>query len=111
MTPVRSRRKPNNDAHDKNLVRNKTIGEEARMETNEFSSAWKDSAKKAVELYVESGEKLGKMILEWHEQSTSWAKKTMIAPLFEAQRNAGRQLVESSADTARKLFGITNNDG
>src|SRR5215467_12981017 len=62
------------------------IGEEARMETNEFSSAWKDSAKKAIELYVESGEKLGKMMLEWHEQSTSWAKKTMIGPLFAAQR-------------------------
>lgn len=79
------------------------------METNEFSSAWKDSAKKAIELYVESGEKLGKMMLEWHEKSTSWAKKTMIEPLFEAQRNAGRQLMESSADTARKLFGIANN--
>ena len=79
------------------------------METNEFSSAWKDGAKKAIELYVESGEKLGKMLLEWHEQSTSWAKKTMIGPLFEAQRNAGRQLMESSADTARKLFGIANN--
>ena len=108
MTPVKSRRKPNN-AHNKNLVRNEMIGEEARMENNEFSSAWKDSAKKAIELYVESGEKLGKMMLEWHEQSTSWAKKTMIGPLFEAQRNAGRQLMESSADTARKLFGIANN--
>jgi hypothetical protein len=108
VTPVKSRRKPSN-ALTKNLVRNEMIGEEARMENNEFSSAWKDSAKKAVELYLESGEKLGKMMLEWHEQSTSWAKKTMIGPLFEAQRNAGRQLMESSADTARKLFGIANN--
>jgi len=108
MAPVKFRHKTNN-AHNSNPSRNKTIGEEASMETNEFSSAWKDSAKKAVELYVESGEKLGKMMLEWHEQSTSWAKQTMMAPLFEAQRNASRQLMESSADTARKLFGIANN--
>ena len=81
------------------------------METGELSSAWKESAKKAVELYVESGEKLGRMLLEWHEQSTSWAKETMIAPLFEAQRNASKQLMESSAETARKLFGIAKSNG
>jgi len=86
-------------------------GEKAAMETSELSSAWKESAKKAVELYVESGEKLGRMMLEWHEQSTSWARETMIAPLFEAQRNAGKQLMESSAETARKLFGIAKSNG
>jgi hypothetical protein len=108
MASVKSRRKTNH-AHNNNVGRNERIGEEVRMETNEFTSAWKDSAKKAVELYLESGEKLGKMMLEWHEQSTSWAKQTMMAPLFEAQRNASKQLMESSADTARKVFGIAEN--
>jgi hypothetical protein len=79
------------------------------METGELSSAWTESAKKAAELYVESGEKLGKMMLEFHERSTSWAKETMLAPLFEAQRNAGKQMMESSVEMARKMCGIGRN--
>ena len=59
------------------------------METAEFGSAWTDGAKRAVQLYVESGEKMGRMMLELHERSTSWAKETMLAPLFEAQRSKG----------------------
>jgi hypothetical protein len=97
---MKSMRKRNNDAHDKNLVRNKTIGEEARMETNEFSSAWKDGAKKAVELYLESGEKLGKMMLEWHEQSTSWAKK-----------NDDRPAVRSTAQRRQTVNGELRRHG
>jgi hypothetical protein len=106
--PTRSRRRPSG-ADNKDLTPSKMRGEKAAMETNELSGAWKESAKKAVELYLESGEKLGKMMLEWHEQSTSWAKETMIAPLLEAQRKASKQLMESSAETTRKLFGIAKN--
>jgi hypothetical protein len=107
---TKSKRRPSS-AENKDLTQNKMKGEKVAMETGELSSAWKESAKKAVELYVESGEKLGRMLLEWHEQSTSWARETTIAPLFEAQRNASKQLMESSAETARKLFGIAKSNG
>lgn len=79
------------------------------METGELGSVWTDSAKKAAELYVESGERIGKMMLELHERSTSWAKETMLAPLFEAQRSAGKQMMESSVEMARKMCGIGKN--
>jgi delta 1-pyrroline-5-carboxylate dehydrogenase len=85
-----------------------TIGE-AIMETGELGNMWTDGAKKAMELYVESGEKMGKMMLELHERSTTWAKETMLAPLFEAQRNAGKQMMESSMEMTRKLCGIGKN--
>ena len=81
------------------------------METSEIGNAWTESAKKALELYVESGEKLGKMMLELHERSTSWAKETMVAPLFEAQRSAGKQIMESSAEIARRLCGLAKSNG
>ncbi len=81
------------------------------METAELGNAWTESAKRAVELYVESGEKVGKMMLELHERSTTWAKETMLAPLFEAQRSAGKQMIETSAEMARKLYGIGKSNG
>ncbi len=81
------------------------------METGEMGSAWTESAKRAMELYVESGEKMGKMMLELHERSTNWAKETMLAPLFEAQRSAGKQMIETSVEMARKLYGIAKSNG
>jgi len=81
------------------------------METGELGGAWSESARKAVELWVESGEKMGKMMLDLHERSTTWAKATMLAPLFEAQRTAGKQMIQSSADIARKLCGIEKRNG
>ena len=80
------------------------------MEAGELGSVWTEGAKKALELYVESGERMGKMMLELHERSTTWAKETMLAPLFEAQRTAGKQMMESSMGMARKLCGIDKND-
>jgi hypothetical protein len=90
---------------------NQTIRGEREMETAELGNAWTESAKRAVELYVESGEKVGKMMLELHERSTNWAKETMLAPLFEAQRSAGKQMIETSAEMARKLYGIGKSNG
>jgi len=81
------------------------------METGELGSVWTESAKKAAEFYVESSEKLGKMMLELHERSTGWAKETMFAPLFEAQRTAGKQMMESSVEMARRLCGLGKSNG
>jgi hypothetical protein len=79
---------------------------EKRMEAGELGSVWTESAKKALELYVESGERMAKMMLELHERSTSWAKETMLAPLLEAQRSAAKQMIESSVEIGRKLCGM-----
>ena len=76
------------------------------MEATELGNVWTENGKKAAELYVESTEKLGQMILDFHERSTSWAKETMLAPLFEAQRTFGKQMMESSVDMTRKLCGL-----
>jgi hypothetical protein len=81
------------------------------MEAGELGSVWTESAKKAVELYVESNERMAKMMLELHERSTNWAKETMFAPLFEAQRKAGKQMMESSVEMARKFCGIDKRNG
>jgi hypothetical protein len=85
--------------------------EERVMETGELGSVWTDGAKKAVELCVESSERMGKMMLELHERSTSWAKETMLAPIFEAQRTAGKKMMEGSVEMARKLCGIEKRNG
>jgi hypothetical protein len=85
---------------------------EKRMETGDFGNkAWTEGAKKAIELYVENSERMARMMLELHERSTTWAKETMLAPLFEAQRTAGKQMVESSVEMARKLYGIDKSNG
>jgi len=81
------------------------------METTELGGAWTESAKKAVEFYVESGEKMGRMMLDLHERSTSWARETMLAPLFEAQRSAGKQIMQTSAEMTRKLCGLDKGNG
>jgi len=79
------------------------------MEKEALGSVWTESAKKAAELYVDSSERMGKMMLDFHERSTTWAKETMLGPLFEAQRTAGKQMIESSVEIARKLYGIEKN--
>ncbi len=81
------------------------------MEAGELGNVFGDGAKKAMELWLESGEKMGRMMLELHEKSTSWAKETMLAPLFEAQRSAGKQVLQSSAEIARKMYGIDKSSG
>jgi hypothetical protein len=105
--PTKSRRKPSKWAENLNQAKE----EEKVMEASEMGSVWTESAKKAVELYMESGERMGKMMLEFHERSTSWARETMLAPLFEAQRTAGKQMMESSVEMARKLCGIDKRNG
>src|SRR5260370_24453150 len=98
--PTKSRRRPSKFGEQNP---NQPMGGERVMETGALGSVWTESAKKAAELYVESSERMGKMMLELHERSTIWAKETMLAPLFEAQRTAGKQMMESSVEIARKL--------
>jgi phage terminase Nu1 subunit (DNA packaging protein) len=90
---------------------NQAMEGEKVMEAADFGNVWTQGAKRAVELYVESSERMAKMMLELHERSTSWAKETMLAPLFEAQRTAGKQMVDSSMEMARKLCGIDKRNG
>ena len=79
------------------------------MELTDMTHGWTEGAKKVLAMYVQEGERMAKMMLDFHERSTSWARDTMLGPVFEAQRTAGKQMLESSAEIARKLYGIDKN--
>jgi hypothetical protein len=61
-------------------------------------------AKKAAAWYIDTTEKLATQALDFQVKATEWAKETPIYPLFEAQQNIGRKLVEQSVSTARSLW-------
>jgi hypothetical protein len=62
------------------------------------------SAKKVAAWYIDTNEKLAKNALEFQAAATQWAKDTPLEPIFEAQNEFGRKLVERSADAARTLW-------
>jgi len=74
------------------------------MELHDYSNLWSEGTKRTIELYVESGERLARALLDLHERSTTWARDTMLGPIFEAQRVAGRQVLDSSLDVTRKFY-------
>ena len=76
------------------------------MELSDINGSFREGAKKVATLYLESSEKIGQAMLDFHEKSTTWAKQTALEPLFEAQRSAGKQMLENSVAMARKLFGV-----
>ena len=65
-----------------------------------------DGMKKMAALYIETGEKLANQAIELSEKTTSWAKDTPLAPIFEAQVSIARKFVEGSYSTARSLWQI-----
>jgi hypothetical protein len=65
-----------------------------------------EGVKKAVAWYIEKSESAAKRAIELQEKSTGWAKETLLAPLFEAQRSSARKFVECSASALRNLWQI-----
>ncbi len=65
-----------------------------------------DGAKKAAAWYIGASEKMATQALEMQEKVTGWAKETPLAPLFEAQHNFARKLIERSATAARNLWQV-----
>ncbi len=76
------------------------------MEVSDINVSMRDGAKKVAALYIDNSEKLGLAMLDLHEKSTTWARQTGLEPLFEAQRSAGKQILDNSVVLVRKLFGI-----
>lgn len=65
-----------------------------------------DSVKKAAAWYIETTEKLANQAIELQEKTTSWAKRTPLGPLFEAQTSIARKFVARSASAARNLWQV-----
>ncbi len=63
-----------------------------------------EGAKKFAAWYIETSEKLAIDALDLQARATSWAKETPLAPVFAAQNEFGRKLVEKSAEAARTLW-------
>ncbi|HEV3114396.1 MAG TPA: hypothetical protein VGY99_28245 [Candidatus Binataceae bacterium] len=78
------------------------------MATGDINKVWSEGAKRTLETYVNGGEQLARVLLDLHEQSTSWARETVFAPLFEAQRTAGKQILDNSLAITRRLYNIDN---
>jgi hypothetical protein len=74
------------------------------MDPQDYNNLWSEGAKRTIELYVESSERLARALLDFHERSTTWARDTMLGPIFEAQRVTGRHVLDSSLDMTRKLY-------
>jgi hypothetical protein len=63
-----------------------------------------DGAKKIAAWYIDTNEKIANQVLDFQASATAWAKETPLAPIFEAQNEFGRKMVERSADAARSLW-------
>ncbi len=63
-----------------------------------------ENAKKVAAWYIETNEQLAKNALDFQAAATEWAKDTPLAPIFAAQNEFGRKLVERSANAARSFW-------
>ena len=81
------------------------------MAVEDLNNVWAERAKQALEAYVNSGEQVARILLELHERSTSWARDTVLGPFFDAQRTAGKQILDNSLEITRTLYNIHNHSG
>lgn len=63
-----------------------------------------EGAKKFAAWYIDTSEKLANDALDFQAAATEWAKETPFAPIFSAQNEFGRRIVERSANAARSLW-------
>ncbi len=81
------------------------------MAVDDLNNLWTKKAKQALEVYVNSGERVARILLELHERSTSWAQDTVLGPFFDAQRTAGKRILDNSLEITRKLYNIPDHSG
>lgn len=62
------------------------------------------NAKKAAAWYIDTGENIANDTLDFQAKATKWAKHTALEPIFAAQHEFGKKLVERSAHAARSLW-------
>jgi hypothetical protein len=63
-----------------------------------------EGAKKFAAWYIDTNEKIAHQVLEFQASATAWAKETPLAPIFAAQQEFGKKIVERSAQAARSLW-------
>jgi len=80
------------------------------VKATDVNNNLRESARQFAELYIDSSRKMGEAMLELHERTTSWARETPLNPLFELQRNAGKQMLENSIELARKVWGFAEKE-
>jgi hypothetical protein len=89
--------------------------EVATMAEQETGSAWRftgivDSTLSAVRgiaaRYIDTNASFAKQMLEFQAQTTSWAKDTPLAPMFQSQYSFGEGLIDLWAGAARALWRI-----
>jgi len=65
-----------------------------------------EGAKKVAAWYIDTSEKAANRAIDFQASATKWAKETPLAPVFEAQIEYGKKLVERSAKAARSIWRI-----
>jgi hypothetical protein len=65
-----------------------------------------EGAKKFAAWYIDTTEKVANQAIDFQESATQWAKQTPLAPIFAAQYEYGKKIVERSANAARSLWRI-----
>ncbi len=55
---------------------------------------------------IDASEKAAHGALDFQARTTSWAKETPLAPVFELQRTVAKRIVDGSANLARTLWQI-----
>ncbi len=83
---------------------NSTIENLAKAGREVFSV---DGAKRIAAWYIDTSEKIANDALEMQARATSWANDTPLAPMFAAQNEFGRKLVERSAEAARVIWRLS----
>ena len=63
-----------------------------------------EGAKRFAAWYIDTAEKVANQAIDFQESATQWAKETPLAPIFEAQYEYGKKIVERSANAARSLW-------
>jgi len=63
-----------------------------------------ERVKKLAAWYIDTSEKVAKRAIDFQASATRWAKETPLAPIFDAQIEYGKKLVERSASAARSLW-------
>jgi len=77
---------------------------------SDLTGSWYNNAKRIAAWYIDTTENLAKEGLSLTEKSTSWAKDTPLAAIFEAQNAMAHQLVENSVSFARNIWQLEKED-
>jgi hypothetical protein len=80
------------------------------MKSSDVNDNFRDSARRFAQLYIDTSRQFGQAMLELHEKSTTWARETALNPIFEAQRTAGKQMLDGSIEIARRVWRVVETE-